>query len=569
MAASFPGAIKSFVDRTDAVHDVMAADVNDAYAEITAVETELGVDPAGTAADLVTRLARSLSGSGNLDFATATTLTITGGAVTPTQNWHLVDTQSAAATDDLDTITATNATDGFMLFLRQVHDDRDVTIKHDSGNIKCPGGVDVVLTDSTQVVVLVYDGTNSKWLVVSALANLMYTNKGNVITAKQVYQAGLRYNLTSITANTTLTTAHHMIDADATSGSIVVTLPTAASISGTEYGFRKSDSGSSVVRIDGYGTEKINGDATVDISTQYETMVIQSDGTNWIILPKTAASSGSGAGAPTDSQYVTLANDGDLSQERVLTAGSGITLTDSGAGGTVTVALSAGGWIPANETWTYVSSASPSYTFGTTVDASGVYSPGMRAKYTDSGSTMYGLMTAVSGSQVTVYGGTDYSMSGSTITNPYYSMVKAPQGFPLDPAKWTQTMSWDYDETISSPCAVTTYDLVGSGSAIALPVGAWDMVFSVSYFDVTGTTTSNAFNSIKIYFSVKDVDLLEKSIRIGAADAVKLGDAGFLASVTTSAAEGETVKPTLFNLNTTTDSVYISTPALTATSAYL
>lgn len=47
---------------------------------------------------------------------------------------------------------------------------------------------------------------------------------------------------------------------------------------------------------------------------------------------------GGGAGAPTTAQYVTLATDGTLSAERVLTAGANITLTDAGAGSTVTVA---------------------------------------------------------------------------------------------------------------------------------------------------------------------------------------------------------------------------------------
>ena len=45
-----------------------------------------------------------------------------------------------------------------------------------------------------------------------------------------------------------------------------------------------------------------------------------------------------GGGAPTDAQYVTLATDGDLSAERVLTAGDRVTLTDGGANSTITVA---------------------------------------------------------------------------------------------------------------------------------------------------------------------------------------------------------------------------------------
>lgn len=40
-------------------------------------------------------------------------------------------------------------------------------------------------------------------------------------------------------------------------------------------------------------------------------------------------------------QYVTLTSDSQLTSERVLTAGTGITVTDAGAGSTVTVATSA------------------------------------------------------------------------------------------------------------------------------------------------------------------------------------------------------------------------------------
>jgi hypothetical protein len=48
---------------------------------------------------------------------------------------------------------------------------------------------------------------------------------------------------------------------------------------------------------------------------------------------------GGGGGAPEGASYVTLATDGDLTAERVLTAGSGVTITDGGAGSTVTLSL--------------------------------------------------------------------------------------------------------------------------------------------------------------------------------------------------------------------------------------
>lgn len=47
---------------------------------------------------------------------------------------------------------------------------------------------------------------------------------------------------------------------------------------------------------------------------------------------------GGGGGAPTNATYVTLSLDATLTNERVLTAGSGITVTDGGANGPVTIA---------------------------------------------------------------------------------------------------------------------------------------------------------------------------------------------------------------------------------------
>lgn len=51
----------------------------------------------------------------------------------------------------------------------------------------------------------------------------------------------------------------------------------------------------------------------------------------------TIAASGGGSGAPTDAQYVTLATNATLTNERVLTAGHGVDLVDAGAGSTITV----------------------------------------------------------------------------------------------------------------------------------------------------------------------------------------------------------------------------------------
>jgi hypothetical protein len=62
--------------------------------------------------------------------------------------------------------------------------------------------------------------------------------------------------------------------------------------------------------------------------------------TDYLRRDLTWASPAAGSGAPTTAQYVTLATDATLTVERVLTAGTAISLTDAGAGSTITVAVS-------------------------------------------------------------------------------------------------------------------------------------------------------------------------------------------------------------------------------------
>jgi len=73
MPASYPSAIKSFTTLVDGVDDVLAAHQNDQNAEITAIETELGTSPRGTAADVKARLdaAHTTGGLHTLKIATA------------------------------------------------------------------------------------------------------------------------------------------------------------------------------------------------------------------------------------------------------------------------------------------------------------------------------------------------------------------------------------------------------------------------------------------------------------------------------------------------------------------
>tara|TARA_R110002020_G_scaffold2230_3_gene10423 strand:- start:31323 stop:32504 length:1182 start_codon:yes stop_codon:yes gene_type:complete len=103
-----------------------------------------------------------INDSGQLEFTDATQLTIASGAITVTQNYHKVDTESDAGTDDLATITAgTDVAAGFVLHLRVESDARTVVIKNGTGGAaNLDIGADVTLDESYKTYSLVYDGTN-------------------------------------------------------------------------------------------------------------------------------------------------------------------------------------------------------------------------------------------------------------------------------------------------------------------------------------------------------------------------------------------------------------------------
>ena len=128
---------------------------------------------------LAADILKHATADGYLQLTDSTELTISAGAVTATANFYRVDTESNAASDDLDTITAgTGVADGHPLWIRPENDARTVVVKHGTGNIKCPGGVDILLDDSSDILHLVYDGNLTKWLVVGQFQMALVARQG-------------------------------------------------------------------------------------------------------------------------------------------------------------------------------------------------------------------------------------------------------------------------------------------------------------------------------------------------------------------------------------------------------
>lgn len=203
--------------------------------------------------------------------------------------------------------------------------------------------------------------------------------------------------ITLVNKNITLDETHHTVLVDASSSSsLTINLPDATDISGREYTIKKVDSNpmSSVV-ITPYGFQTIDGANSYILTSRFEWVTIKAynDGVStpyWRITGKSAVSShalthksggsdaikldelappddntnlnastsahgllrkldgnpnhylngqgewttpGAGNFAPIDAQYLTLALDETLTNERVLTPGNRLSLTDTGANG--------------------------------------------------------------------------------------------------------------------------------------------------------------------------------------------------------------------------------------------
>jgi hypothetical protein len=95
---------------------------------------------------------------------------------------------------------------------------------------------------------------------------------------------GFAANLVSKTENYTATNSDHVILCDASGGAFTITLPAAGGVTGIIYHIKKIDSSANAVTIDGNSAETIDGDLTIDLALQYESVMIVCDGSNWHIL---------------------------------------------------------------------------------------------------------------------------------------------------------------------------------------------------------------------------------------------------------------------------------------------
>lgn len=157
------------------------------------------------------------------------------------------------------------------------------------------------------------------------------------------------------------------------------------------------------------------------------------------------------------------------------------------------------GWIDTGETWTYASADSPTFKATISGNKTSKYSVGMKVKLTQT-TVKYFFITAISYSSgtglttVTLYGGTDYTLTSAAISGVYYSMYKSPYAFPMNPDKWSVLVTDTTQRTQSSPTAGTWYNL-GSISII-IPIGLWEISLDATPQTIYGSNIINAFSTL-------------------------------------------------------------------------
>lgn len=213
---------------------------------------------------------------GGLSLKQGSAVTVASGVVTLArgEGYFIVDTESSAATDDIDTFnwsdTPGTTAGGELVIIRQSNASRDLVFKNGTGNIVTEYGVDFTLDNTTELAILTPRSTNS-WLAVKwnpAVSDLKTRLSLVSGTNIQAYDAGLQ----SIAGLTTA--ANNGIYTSGSDTYATYTLSTGGrALAGLTYaadriGYTTSASAASVTPLTSFGRSLIDdSDATAGKTT--------------------------------------------------------------------------------------------------------------------------------------------------------------------------------------------------------------------------------------------------------------------------------------------------------------
>lgn len=122
---------------------------------------------------------------------------------------------------------------------------------------------------------------------------MVVKNSGNVGIGNSSANSKLQVSgpiataLSNKTAAYAITASDSTITADAWGGTFQVTLSTAASMTGRQYTIKRTNATNNVT-VGCNGAETIDGATTKTLGTQWASITVQSNGTNWVITAQMA-----------------------------------------------------------------------------------------------------------------------------------------------------------------------------------------------------------------------------------------------------------------------------------------
>jgi hypothetical protein len=150
--------------------------------------------------------------------------------------------------------------------------------------IQGSNGVTSITGTTNQVNVSPAGGTGAVTLSLPQNINSGASPTFNGANFTGIPSASVNYSYATKTSAYTITASDYTIGADATSAGFTVTLPTAVGIPGQAFVIKKIDSSANAVTIGTTSSQTIDGATFYVMGYQYQSVTVQSNGANWLII---------------------------------------------------------------------------------------------------------------------------------------------------------------------------------------------------------------------------------------------------------------------------------------------
>jgi hypothetical protein len=204
------------------------------------------------------------------------TLTIPNTATSPSA--LVVNASNTVSALSASTANRLLKTSGTALSFAQADLTTDVTgtlpIANGGTNNTSIGGAGTIAHSNGTLITYTAAGTSGQFLTSAGTSTPTWTT---ATTPKQTVSV-----VTNAVSPYTALSTDDTIRVNAAGGAVTINLPTASGITGKIYNIIKTDNSSNIVTVDASGSETIDGNLTIKMGTQYDKIIIMSDGTNWI-----------------------------------------------------------------------------------------------------------------------------------------------------------------------------------------------------------------------------------------------------------------------------------------------